>query len=139
VPWTSAILLQASQSIHPAALLLGTDWSTEQGDTQPAVTGGLERRIMDEVTHSRIDEKSSGEGLDYVTMMLVTDESRVLEVTSDRTTESADVQWRTVCMRSRSTVRLACMDTWLACEAGKNRDCRTMRSLAMDASFEGSE
>ena len=109
-------VLQASQSIQSAALLLGIDWSTAQVIMQRAVTRGLERRSVDEVTHVGIDEKSFGKGQDYVTVMTDIDESRVLEVTPDRTTESADILWKTLSPKQRSKVRAVCMDMWQAYE-----------------------
>ncbi len=83
-------VLQASQSIRSAALLLGIDWSTAQVIMKRAVARGLERRSLDKVRHVGIDEKSFGKGQDYVTVMTDIEQSRVLEVTPDRTTESAD-------------------------------------------------
>ena len=107
-------VLQASQSIQSAALLLGIDWSTAQVIMQRAVTRGIERRSVDEVTHVGIDEKSFGKGQDYVTGMTDIDESRVLEVTPDRTTESADILLKTLSPKQRSKVRAVCMDMWQA-------------------------
>ena len=108
--------LQASQSIQAAALMLSIDWSNAQVIMQRAVTRGLERRSVDEVTHVGIDEKSFGKGQDYVTVMTDIDESRVLEVTPDRTTESADILWKTLSPKQRSKVRAVCMDMWQAYE-----------------------
>ena len=44
-------VLQASQSIQSAALLLGIDWSTAQVIMKRAVSRGLERRSLDQVSH----------------------------------------------------------------------------------------
>lgn len=40
----------------------------------------------------------------------------VLEVTPDRTTESADILWKTLSRKQRSKVRAVCMDMWQAYE-----------------------
>ena len=111
-------VLQASQSIQSAALLLGIDWSTAQVIMKRAVARGLERRSLDKVRHVGIDEKSFGKGQDYVTVMTDIDQSRVLEVTPDRTTESADELWKTLSRKQRSKVQAVCMDMWQAYETG---------------------
>jgi len=97
-------------------LLLGIDWSTAQVIMQRAVTRGLERRSVDDVTHVGNDEKSFGKGQDYVTVMTDIDESRGLEVTSDRTTESADILGKKLSPKQRSKVRAVCIDMWQAYE-----------------------
>jgi transposase len=116
-------VLQASRSIPSAALLLGIDWSTAQVIMQRPVTRGLERRSVDEVTRVGIDEKSFGKGQDYVTVMtdidesrMPIDESRMPEVTPDRTPESAAILWKTLSPKQRSQVRAVCMDMWQADE-----------------------
>ena len=55
-------VLQASQNIPSAALLLGIDWSTAQVIMQRVVTRGLERRSVDEVTHVGVDENDLWDG-----------------------------------------------------------------------------
>ena len=109
-------VLQASQSIQSAALLLGIDWSTAQAIMKRAVGRGLERRSLDKVRHVGIDEKSFGKGQDYVSVMTDIDQSRVLEVTPDRTTESADELWKTLSRKQRRKVKAVCMDMWQAYE-----------------------
>jgi transposase len=109
-------VLQASRSIQSAALLLGIDWSTAQVTMQRAVTRVLERRSVDEVTRVGIDQKSFGKRQDYVTVMTDIDESRVPEVTPDRTPESAAILWKTLSPKQRSRVRAVCMDMWQAYE-----------------------
>jgi len=109
-------VLQASQSIQSAALLLGIDWSTAQVIMKRAVARGLERRSLDQVRHVAIDEKSFGKGQDYVTVMTDIDQSRVLDVTPDRTMESADALWKTLSRKQRRKVKAVCMDMWQAYE-----------------------
>ena len=52
-------------------------------------------------------------------MMKNIDDSRVLEVTPDRTTESADILWRTLSPKQRSKVRAVCVDMRQAYETSK--------------------
>lgn len=109
-------VLQASRSIHSAAALLGIDWSTAQTIMKRAVARGLERRCLDQVRHVGLDEKSFGKGQDYVSVMTDIDQSRVLEVAPDRTTEAADRLWKTLSETQREKVLAVCMDMWQAYE-----------------------
>jgi transposase len=109
-------VLQASQTIQSAALLLGIDWSTAQVIMQRAVSRGCERRSVDKVIHVGVDEQSFGKGQDHVTVMTDIDESRVLEVTPNRTTELAEFLWKTLSPKQHSRGRVVCMDMWQAYE-----------------------
>ena len=64
-----------------------------------------------------IDEKSFGKGHNYVSVMTDIDQSRVLEVTPDRTRESADELWKTLSEEQRRKVTAVCMGMWQAYEA----------------------
>ena len=64
-----------------------------------------------------IDQKSFGAGQDSLSVMTDIDQSRVLEVTPDRTTEAADQLWKTVSDEKRSEGKAVCMDMWQAYEA----------------------
>ena len=64
-----------------------------------------------------IDQKSFGAGQDSLSVMTGVDQSRVLEVTPDRTTEAADQLWKTVSDEKRSEGKAVCMDMWQAYEA----------------------
>ncbi|MFM8485145.1 MAG: helix-turn-helix domain-containing protein, partial [Bacteroidota bacterium] len=86
-------VLLAASSIQSAAELLRIDWSTAQEIMKRAVERGLQRRSLEDVRHVGIDEKSFGKGQDYVSVMTDLDASRVLEVTPDRTIESANQLW----------------------------------------------
>jgi transposase len=120
-------VLQAAGSIQAAALLLGIDWSTAQVIMKRAVDRGLERRSLNEVRHVGIDEKSFGAGQDYVSVMTDIDQSRVLEVTPDRTTEAADQLWKTLSEEQRSKVKAVCMDMWQAYESSTERNVPNAR------------
>lgn len=109
-------VLKTASSIQAAALLLGIDWSTAQTIMKRAVARGLERRSVDQVKHVGIDEKSFGKGQDYISLMTDLDQSRILEVTPERTTESADQLWKTLPEKQRKKVKAVCMDMWQAYE-----------------------
>ncbi len=83
--------------------------------------------FSDRVRHVGIDEKSFGAGQDYVGVMTDIDQSRVLEVTPDRTTEAADALWKTLSEEQRSKVRAVCMDMWQAYEASTERNVPNAR------------
>ena len=115
-------VLHAAQSIQAAALLLRIDWSTAQVIMKRAVERGLDRRSLDEVRHVGLDEKSFGAGQEYVRVMTDIDQSRVLEVTPDRTTEPADRMWKTLSDEQRSEVKAVCMDIGQAYETSTERN-----------------
>jgi uncharacterized hydantoinase/oxoprolinase family protein len=75
-----------------------------------AVARGLERRSLDKVRHVGIDEKSFGKGRFLVSVMTDIDQSRVPDVTLDRTTESADGLWMMLSRKQRRKVKAVCMD-----------------------------
>ena len=81
-----------------------------------AVERGLERRSRDDVRNVGIDEKSFRKGQDYVSVMTDIDQSRVLDVTPERTIESADQLWETLSQVQRKRVQAVCMDMWQAYE-----------------------
>lgn len=83
-------VLQASRTIQAAALLLGLTWDGVQAIMDRAVKRGLERRSVDEVHHLGLDEKSFGQGHDYITVLTDLDGSRVLDVAVDRTQKAAE-------------------------------------------------
>jgi len=73
---------------------------------------GLEKRSVEKVHHVGVDEKSFGSGHDYVSIMTDIDDSRVLEVVEERTTESADKLWEAMPPAQRKAVRAVAMDMW---------------------------
>jgi transposase len=63
-----------------------------------------------------IDENRFAAGQGYVSVMTDIDQSRVLEVTAERTTDAADELWKTPSEEQRSKVKAVCMDMWQATE-----------------------
>jgi transposase len=94
-----------------------------------AVERGLQPRSLDEVRYVGIDEKSFSAGEDYVSVMTDIDQSRVLEVTPDRTTDAADALWNTLSEEQRSKVKAVCMDIWQAYEMSTERNIPNARIL----------
>lgn len=105
-------VLEACSSIKNAAGLLGIDWNTAHAIMERAVERGIERRSTGEVHHVGIDEKSFGQGQDYISVMTDLDGHRVLEVTEGRTIEATDELWETLPDIQRKKVRAVAMDMW---------------------------
>ena len=68
-----------------------------------------------------IDEKSFGAGQDYVTVITGIDQSRVLEVTSNRASDAADPLWITPSDEQRIRIRAIWMNAWQTIEATTER------------------
>lgn len=107
-------VLQASSSIEKGRQLLGLSWNAVQRIMSIAVMRGLDRRDLDEIKHVGIDEKSFGQGQDYVSVMTDIDGGRVLEVTPGRTRESADALWNTLSDGQKEQIEAVAMDMWSA-------------------------
>jgi transposase len=83
-------ILLAARSVDSASQVLKIDWSTAQAIMERAVQRGLDRRSTAEIRNLGVDEKSSGKGHDYVTVLTDHDGSRVIEVAAERTIEACD-------------------------------------------------
>jgi transposase len=104
-------VLKMSRTIHAAALLLNLDWNAVQAIMTRAVERGLARRTVDDVRRVGLDEKSFGQGHDYITVLSDIDGSRVLEVTPDRTQKAAEeVLEKSLSPSQRSQVRAVAAD-----------------------------
>jgi transposase len=105
-------VIQACSSVSAASKLLGLEWHTIHSIMQRAVKRGLSRRNLENIENVGIDEKSFGQGHDYVSVMTDIDQSRVLEVVPDRTREAVDNLWKTLPDTQREQVKAVAMDMW---------------------------
>lgn len=105
-------VLLASASVSQACELLGLSWDSAQEIMRRAVERGLERRQLDELKHLGMDEKSFKRGQSYVTLLTDLDESRVLDVVEERTTEAADRLWETLSPEQKQAVEAVAVDMW---------------------------
>jgi transposase len=105
-------VLLASASISQACELLGISWDTAQEIMRRAVERGLERRRLEELKHLGMDEKSFKRGQSYITLLTDLEESRVLDVVEERTTEAADQLWETLSPEQKQTVEAVAVDMW---------------------------
>ena len=105
-------VLLASASVSQACGLLGLSWDTAQEIMRRAVERGLERRQLDALKHLGMDEKSFKRGQSYVTLLTDLDQSRVLDVVEERTTEAADQLWETLTPEQKQTVEAVAVDMW---------------------------
>jgi transposase len=105
-------VLLASASVSQACELLGISWDTAQEIMRRAVERGLEQRQLEALKHLGMDEKSFKRGQSYVTLLTDLDQSRVLDVVEERTTEAADQLWETLRPEQKQTVEAVAVDMW---------------------------
>ena len=105
------VLLSAS-SQSKAAKLLGLSWDEVHHIQKRSVERGLARRKLDDTKHLGIDEKSFLKGQSYVSVLYDLDESRVLDLVKDRTTESAVALLNTIPKAHRPLIKAFAVDMW---------------------------
>jgi len=105
-------VLLASATVSQACELLGLSWDTAQEIMRRAVERGLERRQLDQLKHLGMDEKSFRRGQSYITLLTDLDQSRVLDVVEERTTEAADRLWDTLSPEQKQAVEAVAVDMW---------------------------
>lgn len=86
-------VLLACASVQQACELLGIGWESAHEIMKRAVARGLERRQLDQLKYLGMDEKSFKRGHSYITLLTDLEQSRVVEVVEDRTTEAAGKLW----------------------------------------------
>jgi transposase len=107
-------VLQAAGSIEQGRKLLGLSWHAAQDIMSAAVERGLEVRNIEGITEIGMDEKSFGQGQDYVSVLTDIEGSRVLDVAPGRTRESADALWNTLSEEQQGEVQAVALDMWPA-------------------------
>ena len=105
-------VLLASASVSQACTLLGLSWDTAQEIMRRAVQRGLERRQLERLKYLGMDEKSFRRGQSYVTLLTDLEESRVLDVVEERTTEAASQLWDTLSPEQKQGVEAVAVDMW---------------------------
>jgi transposase len=105
-------VLLASASVSQGCELLGLSWDTAQEIMRRAVERGLERRQLEDLKHLGMDEKSFKRGQSYVTLLTDLDQSRVLDVVEERTTEAAERLWETLSAEQKQAVEAVAVDMW---------------------------
>jgi transposase len=105
-------VLLACASVSQACALLGIGWDAAHEIMKRAVVRGLERRQLDQLQHLGMDEKSFKRGHAYITLLTDLDQSRVLEVVEERTSEAADQLWATLTPEQKSAVEAVAVDMW---------------------------
>jgi len=105
-------VLLACANVQAGCELLGIGWETGHEIMKRAVARGLERRQLDQLKHLGLDEKSFKRGHSYVTLLTDLEQSRVLEVVEDRTTEAAGQLWDTLSAEQRAAVEAVAVDMW---------------------------
>jgi transposase len=109
-------VLEASESVQAACVLLRLHWESAHTIMQRAVERGLQRRSLEEVSLVGVDEKSFGRGHDYVRLCNDLKKGRVLEVVPERTTDAARCALRCLGPEQSGKVEAACLDMSAAYE-----------------------
>ena len=105
------VLLSAS-SKSKAAELLGLTWDEVHHIQKRAVQRGLDRRLLDEVTHVGIDEKSFLKGHHYASLLYDIDGKRVIEVVENRTKEAATELLKSLPEDVKEGIEAVAVDMW---------------------------
>ena len=105
-------VLLASASVSQACALLGLSWDTAQEIMRRAVERGLERRQLEGLKYLGMDEKSFKRGQSYITLLTDLEESRVLDVVEERTSEAAGQLWNTLSPEQKQAVEAVAIDMW---------------------------
>ena len=103
-------VLQASQSVDAAAVLLGLGWDQVHGIMERAVRRGLQRRSLEEVRHVGLDEKNFMRGQSYISLLNDLDDARVLEVAIGRDEAAAEWLWDSLSEQQRGRIEAVAMD-----------------------------
>jgi transposase len=105
-------VLLACASVKQACELLGMGWESAHEIMKRAVARGLERRQLDQLKYLGMDEKSFKRGQSYITLLTDLEQSRVVEVVEDRTTEAAGKLWDSLRPEQKATVEAVAVDMW---------------------------
>ena len=103
-------VLQCAGNVKAAAQLLGLSWESAHTILHRAVVRGMERRELSGLKYVGLDEKSFRKGQDYVSVMTDTTGSRVIEVSEGRSSESADLLWKSLTKREQESLQAVSMD-----------------------------
>ena len=105
-------VLLACASVSQACELLGLGWEAAHEIMCRAVERGLERRELDQLKYLGLDEKSFKRGHSYITLLSDLEQSRVLDVVEERTTEAAEQLWSTLTPEQKESVEAVAVDMW---------------------------
>ena len=105
-------VLLACANVQAGCELLGIGWETAHEIMKRAVARGLERRQLDQLKHLGLDEKSFKRGHSYIALLTDLEQSRVLAVVEDRTTEAAGKLWDSLTPEQKATVEAVAIDMW---------------------------
>ena len=105
-------VLLACANVQAGCGLLGIGWEAAHEIMKRAVARGLERRQLDQLPHLGMDEKSFKRGHSYITLLTDLEQSRVLEVVAERTTEAAGQLWEGLSPEQKATVEAVAVDMW---------------------------
>lgn len=105
-------VLLASASVSQGCELLGIGWDAAHEIMGRAVERGLERRQLEGMKHWGMDEKSFKRGQSYITLLTDLDQSRVVDVVEERTSQAAEQLWQTLSPEQKQAVEAVAVDMW---------------------------
>lgn len=105
-------VLVSASSLSKAAQLLGLSWDEVHHIQKRGVERGLARRTLETTENLGIDEKSFLKGQSYVSVLYDLDESRVLDLVKDRTTETATALLNIFPEENRPLIKAVAVDMW---------------------------
>ena len=110
-----AIDLMQECSIKAACEILRMSWDEADGIKQRAVRRGLSRRKAEALSRLCIDEKSAGQGHDYLTVVARVEPGQaatVWYVGDGRSEQSLDGFWQGLTAEQRDSIQAVAMDLW---------------------------
>lgn len=107
-------ILKIAANIEGARKLLRLSWDGAQQIMDRAVSRGLEKRDLEEVTRVGLDEKSFLRSQSYVTALNDLDGGRVIEVVEGRTTKDAGELLESLPSEVAGNIEAAAIDMWPA-------------------------
>jgi transposase len=103
-------VLRASKSLTQACELLGLDWDAAHRIMERAVRRGLDRRELEGLKCTGIDEKSFGAGQSYISLLTELEGGRVLEVVEGADQKAAQALWESLPGEQRSQIEAVALD-----------------------------
>jgi transposase len=98
--------------VSAVANRLRLSWDEAAAIQKRAVERGLQRRLLEDLTHIGVDETSFQRRHEYVTVVGDLQRSRVLYVADDRRAESLDGFWKSLSPHQLESIQAVAMDMW---------------------------
>jgi transposase len=114
---------KATKNISKTARMFGLSWDEISGIEQRAVKRGIERRKLDSIKYTGIDEKSFLKGQNYVSILTDGSGRRVLEVVQNRDTKAAKALFGCLSGEQKGKIKAVSMDFLDAYISATREEC----------------